>query len=64
MSKLLQATSKERGSEVWYRNEVIFMGNTGRDPEMSYTPRGTALTKLSDAFTAGRSRMESISWLK
>jgi hypothetical protein len=38
MSKLLQATQKERGSEVWYRNEVTFMGNVGRDPEMNYVP--------------------------
>lgn len=27
--------------------EVILIGNVGRDPEMSYTPDGTAVTKFS-----------------
>ena len=28
-------------------SEVILIGNVGRDPEMSYTPDGTAVTKFS-----------------
>src|SRR6266568_7812121 len=56
MSKLLQATSKERGSEVWSRNEVTFMGNVGRDPEMNYISSGQALTKLSLAVWQGKDK--------
>jgi len=28
-------------------NKIILIGNLGRDPEMSYTPSGTAWTKFS-----------------
>lgn len=28
-------------------NKIILIGNLGRDPEMSYTPSGTAVTKFS-----------------
>jgi single-strand DNA-binding protein len=28
-------------------NKIILIGNLGRDPEMSYTPTGTAVTKFS-----------------
>jgi len=32
-------------------NKVILIGNLGRDPEMSYTPAGLAVTKFSLAVT-------------
>ena len=28
-------------------NKIILIGNLGRDPEMSYTPNGVAVTKFS-----------------
>ncbi len=28
-------------------NKIILIGNLGRDPEMNYTPSGTAVTKFS-----------------
>ncbi|MBV9229791.1 MAG: single-stranded DNA-binding protein [Chloroflexi bacterium] len=28
-------------------NKIMLIGNLGRDPEMSYTPNGTALTKFT-----------------
>jgi single-strand DNA-binding protein len=28
-------------------NKIMLIGNLGRDPEMSYTPNGTAVTKFS-----------------
>lgn len=40
----------------WYRNEVVFMGNLGRDPEMSYTPGGKAVTKFSLAVYQGKDK--------
>jgi single-strand DNA-binding protein len=32
-------------------NKIILIGNLGRDPEMSYTPSGVAVTKFSLAVT-------------
>ncbi len=32
-------------------NKILLIGNLGRDPEMSYTPSGTAITKFSLAAT-------------
>ena len=32
-------------------NKIMLIGNLGRDPEMSYTPSGKALTKFSLAVT-------------
>jgi single-strand DNA-binding protein len=32
-------------------NKIILIGNLGRDPEMSYTPNGLAVTKFSLAVT-------------
>ncbi len=32
-------------------NKIILIGNLGRDPEMSYTPNGLAVTKFSIAVT-------------
>src|SRR5260370_40210888 len=40
----------------WSRNEVIFMGRSGKDPEMNYTPKGKALTKFSLAIDQGKSK--------
>jgi len=30
-------------------NKIIIIGNLGRDPELNYTPSGTAMTKFSVA---------------
>ncbi|HLZ22375.1 MAG TPA: single-stranded DNA-binding protein [Ktedonobacterales bacterium] len=38
-------------------NKIMLIGNLGRDPEMSYTPAGKAITKFSLAvsrYTGGR----------
>ena len=35
-------------------NKIILVGNLGRDPELRYTPQGTALCKLSVATTERR----------
>jgi len=32
-------------------NKIILIGNLGRDPEMSYTPNGVAVTKFTMAVT-------------
>jgi single-strand DNA-binding protein len=32
-------------------NKILLIGNLGRDPEMSYTPSGVAVTKFSLAVT-------------
>jgi single-strand DNA-binding protein len=32
-------------------NKIMLIGNLGRDPEMSYTPNGVAVTKFSLAVT-------------
>jgi len=32
-------------------NKILLIGNLGRDPEMSYTPNGLAVTKFSLAVT-------------
>ncbi|HUY77584.1 MAG TPA: single-stranded DNA-binding protein [Ktedonobacterales bacterium] len=35
-------------------NKIMLIGNLGRDPEMSYTPSGKALTKFSMAVSRRR----------
>ena len=35
-------------------NKVTFIGRLGQDPEMSYTPNGTAVTKFSIAVNQGK----------
>jgi len=37
-----------------FGNTISFVGNLGRDPEMSYTPEGKALTKFSVGVWAGK----------
>ena len=36
----------------WTRNEVVFKGRQGKDPEMSYTDGGMAITKLGSEIDA------------
>jgi single-strand DNA-binding protein len=43
-------------TQVWTRNEVIFMGRLGRDAEMSYTKKGKAVTKFSLAIDQGKDK--------
>ena len=38
------------------RNEVLFSGNLGKDPEISYTSGGKALTKFSIAVYQGKGK--------
>ncbi len=40
-------------------NKIILIGNLGRDPEMSYTPNGKAVTKFSLAVTRRYGKSES-----
>ncbi len=37
-------------------NEVAFTGNLGKDPEMAFTPNGTAVTKFSIAVNQGKDK--------
>ena len=47
-------------------NKITIIGNVGRDPEMTYTPNGKALTKFSIAsnrrYTSGGERKEEVDW--
>jgi single-strand DNA-binding protein len=48
-------------------NKVILIGNLGKDPEMSYTPAGLAVTKFSLAVThyersSGGERQKETDW--
>lgn len=40
----------------WNRNEVIFKGRLGGDPEMSYTTKGKPVTKFSLAVNQGKDK--------
>jgi len=40
-------------------NQISLIGNLGRDPEMSYTPSGTAVTKFSLAVNRRQRNKES-----
>jgi single-strand DNA-binding protein len=42
-------------------NKVIILGNAGKDPEVSYTPSGTAVAKLTLA-TNERTKAKSGEW--
>lgn len=58
-------TIKKAGSQsIW--NKVAFTGRLGRDPEMSYTPRGKACTKFSIAVNQGKDKeamwLNVVSW--
>lgn len=41
-------------ASIW--NEVAFTGNLGKDPDMHYTPNGTAVTKFSLAVSQGKDK--------
>lgn len=49
-------------------NKIMLIGNVGRDPEMSYTPSGSAVTKFSLAVTqrftdkASGEKRENTTW--
>ncbi len=48
-------------------NKIMLIGNLGRDPEMTYTPSGTPLTKFSLAVSRRRKdqsgeRVEETTW--
>jgi single-strand DNA-binding protein len=47
-------TSASRNNLVW--NSVTFIGNLGKDPEMSYTGKGTAYTKFPLAVSQGKDK--------
>lgn len=49
---MTQTPTKEQVDSTW--NKVIFTGNLGKDPEMSYTPNGNACTKFSIAVGQGK----------
>jgi single-strand DNA-binding protein len=37
----------EEAERIEHMNKILLIGNLGRDPEMSYTPNGIAVTKFS-----------------
>jgi single-strand DNA-binding protein len=43
-----------KGDSIW--NKVTFTGNLGKDPEMSYTKGGHAVTKFSVAVSQGKDK--------
>ncbi|HAE82194.1 MAG TPA: single-stranded DNA-binding protein, partial [Ktedonobacter sp.] len=48
-------------------NKIMLIGNLGKDPEMNYTPSGTAVTKFSLAVNRYRKsstgeRQEETEW--
>jgi single-strand DNA-binding protein len=48
-------------------NKIMLIGNLGKDPEMNYTPSGTAITKFSLAVSRNRKsstgeRQEETEW--
>ena len=45
-------------------NKSIFIGNLGRDPEMRYTPGGSAVTEFSLAVNENRKDKESGEWVQ
>jgi single-strand DNA-binding protein len=50
-------------------NKIIIVGNLGRDPELTYTPQGTAVCKLSVATSEKRKdrngeQSESVTWFR
>lgn len=42
--------------------QIQLLGNTGRDPEMNYTPDGTAVTKFSIAVSRKVKDSEETTW--
>lgn len=42
--------------------QIQLLGNTGRDPEMNYTPDGTAVTKFSMAVSRKVKDSEETTW--
>ena len=42
--------------------QITLIGNTGRDPEMSYTPNGVAVTKFSLAVSRKQGEKETTVW--
>ncbi len=50
-------------------NKVILMGNLTRDPELRYTPKGTAIARIGLASTGcgkprpARARKKSLLWI-
>ena len=42
--------------------QITLIGNTGRDPEMSYTPNGVSVTKFSLAVSRKQGDKETTTW--
>lgn len=47
-------TATQQPASTW--NEVTFTGNLGRDPELTFTNNGNAVTKFSIAVSQGKER--------
>jgi single-strand DNA-binding protein len=43
-------------------SQIQLLGNLGRDPEMTYTPDGIAVTKFSIAVSKKIKNNEEITW--
>lgn len=60
-------SNRKKQNEVIEMNQITLTGNLGRDPEMSYTPAGKAVTKFSVATSrrynnAAGEKMEHVDW--
>src|SRR5918996_1549150 len=49
MTSRLPRKANARSEREMSYNKIIIIGNLGRDPELSYTPQGTAVCKFSVA---------------
>jgi len=47
---------------MWHK--IIFVGNLGRDPEMRYTPKGTAVTSFNVAVNEGYGDNKETVWFR
>jgi single-strand DNA-binding protein len=53
---------KEKAYVTMSMAQLSIIGNVGRDPEMSYTPDGTTVTKFSLAVTRKTKDKETTTW--
>lgn len=53
---MLKSAIEKKSSYVNPANNVTFQGRLGRDPEMSFTPGGKAITKFSIAVNQGEKK--------
>src|SRR6266496_5773032 len=60
--KTLSGIHNPRKDKPMSLAQITLIGNTGRDPEMSYTPNGVAVTKFSLAVSREQGDKEITTW--